>query len=169
MPLKLPNLMVHISLYRSFYIKMVNFIIVSCLGLVINTIVFVLTLRNVPDFVPVYPILLELSLPDRIWEFFSVMTAIAITTLWNFIINKIWTFRKHGKEKHVAVQTTQYMIVGAIGAIENLGVYALCRSFLLFDEIISAIIGFIVSVLSNFILNNFWTFADEEEERKTPS
>lgn len=122
-----------------------------------------------PDFFPVYPVLLELSIPDRIWEFFSVMTAIGVTTIWNFIINKIWTFRGYGEDKNVAVQTSQYMIVGAIGAIENLGVYAVLTSFLLLDPVISEIIAFIVSVISNFILNNFWTFADKEKEEESTS
>ena len=141
---------------------MAKFSFVSCVGLVINTITFSLFLNDVPEVFPIYPILLDFTLPTRLWEFLSVSIAILVTTIWNFIINKLWTFRLQGEDKTLAVQTTQYMIVGAIGAVENLSIYGFLTTFLYINSITAEIIAFLVSVLSNFILNNYWTF----QERK---
>jgi putative flippase GtrA len=122
---------------------------------------------GVPEVVPVYPLLLDFFKPEnffpegiwnRLWEFFSVGTAILVTTLWNFTLNKLWTFRSQAQDKSTTIQTTQYMIVGAIGAIENLGIYGILTTFS-WEPVLSEIIAFIVSVISNFLLNNYWTFA----------
>ena len=147
---------------RQFIYKMSKFAIVSCIGLVINTITFSFFLREIPIVFPIYPILLDFTLPTRLWEFISVATAILVTTIWNFIINKLWTFRLQGDEKTLTVQTTQYMIVGAIGAVENLSIYGILTTFLFIKPIAAEIIALIVSVLSNFILNNYWTFQESK-------
>ncbi|MFW9992982.1 MAG: GtrA family protein [Candidatus Odinarchaeota archaeon] len=155
--------------------KLVSFFIVSCIGLVINTITFIIMLDGVPEVIPIYPLLLEIFRPEnflqekfwnRLWEFFSVGTAILVTTLWNFTLNKLWTFRSQGQDKKVTVQTTQYLIVGAIGAVENLGIYGILTFFYPEAKVISEIIAFIVSVISNFLLNNYWTFASSPGEEK---
>lgn len=143
---------------------MMKFFIVSCAGLFINTLTFVLMLDSVPDVIPIYPLLLDFTLPTRLWEFVSVSTAILVTTLWNFILNKLWTFRLQAENKDFALQTTQYMIVGAIGAVENLGIYVILTTFFYLESVSSEIIAFIVSVLSNFLLNNYWTFTEKEKD-----
>ena len=118
-------------------------------------------LDSVPDVIPIYPLLLDFTLPTRLWEFVSVSTAILVTTIWNFLINKLWTFRLQGDDKTLTVQTTQYMIVGAIGAVENLSIYGILTTFLDVDLIGAEIIAFIFSVFSNFLLNNYWTFGEK--------
>lgn len=126
---------------------------------------------GVPEVVPVYPVILDLLGADlfvpeafwsRFWEFFSVGIAILVTTLWNFTLNKLWTFRTQAQDKRVTVQTTQYLIVGAVGAVENLGIYSVLTAFYPEAKVSSEIVAFIVSVISNFILNNYWTFASKE-------
>lgn len=118
-------------------------------------------LDSVPDVIPIYPLLLDFTLPTRLWEFVSVSTAILVTTLWNFILNKLWTFRLQAENKDFALQTTQYMIVGAIGVVENLGIYVILTTFLDVKLIGAEIIAFIFSVFSNFLLNNYWTFSEK--------
>lgn len=145
-----------------FFQKLIKFLLVSCFGYIINILVFIVTLDDVPKIIPIYTILLDLTLPTRIWEFGAVLFAILATTIWNFIINKVWTFKTQTRNKTLVIQTSQYMVVGAIGAIENLGIYAILTTFLYVEEIPAVSIAFIVSVLSNFLLNNFWTF----DERK---
>jgi len=140
---------------------MMKFLIVSCAGLFINTLTFVLMLDSVPDVIPIYPLLLDFTLPTRLWEFVCVSTAILVTTIWNFLINKLWTFRLQGDDKTLTVQTTQYMIVGAIGAVENLSIYGILTTFLDVNLIGAEIIAFIFSVFSNFLLNNYWTFGEK--------
>jgi len=118
-------------------------------------------LDSVPDVIPIYPLLLDFTLPTRLWEFVCVSTAILVTTIWNFLINKLWTFRLQGDDKTLTVQTTQYMIVGAIGAVENLSIYGILTTFLDVNLIGAEIIAFIFSVFSNFLLNNYWTFGEK--------
>ena len=118
-------------------------------------------LDSVPDVIPIYPLLLDFTLPTRLWEFVSVSTAILVTTIWNFILNKLWTFQSQGKNKNITVQTSQYLIVGAIGAVENLGIYGILTTFFDVKLIGAEIIAFIFSVFSNFLLNNYWTFGEK--------
>ena len=145
---------------RDFLQKLLNFFLVSCGGLIVNTLTFSVTLYGVPELLPVYPLLLDLTLPSRFWEFASVSFAILITTLWNFCLNKLWTFRSQDQYKRIMIQTTQYMLVGAIGAVENLSFYAFLTILLSVDPIPAVISSFLVSVFSNFLLNNYWTFAE---------
>lgn len=142
---------------------MVNFFIVSCVGLIINTLTFLVLLERVPEVFPVYPLLLDFTLSKRLWEFISVSTAILVTTIWNFIVNKLWTFKGQSENKKLSLQTTQYILVGAIGAVENLGVYGFLTTFFFIEPVPAEIIAFIVSVLSNFLLNNYWTFAEKRQ------
>lgn len=160
MPPKIAQLLQLSPQSRQFIYKMGKFSIVSCVGLVINTITFSFFLREVPIVFPIYPILLDFTIPTRLWEFLSVSIAILVTTIWNFIINKLWTFKLQGEDKALGLQTTQYMIVGAIGAVENLSIYGILTTFLYIQPITAEIVAFIVSVLSNFIFNNYWTFQE---------
>lgn len=52
----------------------------------------------------------------------------------------------------------RYAIVGVSGVFVNLGIYYILTRFLGISQIVSPIISIECAVLSNFILNNFWTF-----------
>ena len=56
------------------------------------------------------------------------------------------------------VQLVQFGIVGLIGFVVNIGVYALCVHGAGIDYHVAAAVAWLVAVLNNFILNRHWTF-----------
>jgi putative flippase GtrA len=52
----------------------------------------------------------------------------------------------------------QFGIVGLIGFVVNIGVYALCVHGAGIDYHVAAGVAWLVAVLNNFILNRHWTF-----------
>ncbi len=102
----------------------------------------------------------------RIWVFdiytghFALLIAIAIVMIYNYAINKIWTFRKVEKQADFKVPTQfiKFAIVGASGALVNYGLFHLFFVVIGWNVFVATAIGFIVSVLTNFILNDIWTF-----------
>ncbi|MFX0092029.1 MAG: GtrA family protein [Candidatus Hodarchaeota archaeon] len=106
----------------------------------------------------------EFIFNNREWYLLSITIAIGLVTLWNFGLNKLWTFKGEGTEKDVKVQGLQYAIVGAIGAVENLGIAFILVEFVLGVDfyLLANLIGIITAICSNFLLNKFWTFKDRD-------
>lgn len=56
------------------------------------------------------------------------------------------------------LQLVRFGLVGGIGFVVNLGVYALCVHALGVDYHLAAVLAWIVAVVNNFVLNRHWTF-----------
>jgi len=56
----------------------------------------------------------------------------------------------------------KYSIVGFSGVLVNLGIYIVLTRFFGLSEVIAPLISIESSLLSNFLLNNFWTFKRRE-------
>lgn len=59
----------------------------------------------------------------------------------------------------------KFGLVGAFGAVIDFGVFNLTIHFLRLIPLSASIISFICAVLSNFILNRYWTFPDSRSKR----
>jgi putative flippase GtrA len=59
----------------------------------------------------------------------------------------------------------KFGIVGAFGAIIDFGVFNLLIHFVKFKPFHASIISFICAVLSNFLLNRYWTYPDSRTKR----
>lgn len=59
----------------------------------------------------------------------------------------------------------KFAIVGAIGTIENLLILFFLTDLLKIYYIFSAIVAIFLSVLSNYLLNKWWTFREEIKDR----
>ena len=90
----------------------------------------------------------------------SQAVAIVIVMVYNYIINKLWTFRKQEKEVDFStgIQFIKFALVGASGTVINLGLVYIFYDLIGWNEYLAITIGFVVSVLTNFILNDIWTF-----------
>ncbi|MHA2358121.1 MAG: GtrA family protein [Candidatus Heimdallarchaeaceae archaeon] len=99
----------------------------------------------------------------------ATLIAIIIVMIYNYIINKIWTFRKQDQmaEFNITIQFIKFAIVGASGTLINLGLVHLFFVILEWNEYLAIAIGFIVSVLTNFILNDIWTFNPRFGKKRT--
>jgi putative flippase GtrA len=56
------------------------------------------------------------------------------------------------------LQLVRFGIVGGVGFVVNLAVYALCVHPLGIDYHVAAVIAWLVAVVNNFVLNRHWTF-----------
>jgi putative flippase GtrA len=56
------------------------------------------------------------------------------------------------------MQLVRFGLVGGVGFIVNLAVYALCVHSLGIDYHFAAVIAWLVAVINNFVLNRHWTF-----------
>ncbi len=65
------------------------------------------------------------------------------------------------------VRIFKFCVVGGSGVIVNLGVYTLLTRLCHLNEFGAQAISFEASVISNFLLNNFFTFADRRMARPT--
>ncbi|MHA1303903.1 MAG: GtrA family protein [Candidatus Heimdallarchaeaceae archaeon] len=90
----------------------------------------------------------------------ATFTAILFIMVYNYILNKLWTFREKEEGKHfnTVIQFIKFSIVGASGTVVNLGIVYLLATILGFNEYLATSIGFILSVINNFIFNEIWTF-----------
>jgi dolichol-phosphate mannosyltransferase len=56
------------------------------------------------------------------------------------------------------LQLVRFGLVGAVGFVVNVGVYALCVHGFSIDYRVSAVLAWLVAVTNNFVLNRHWTF-----------
>jgi dolichol-phosphate mannosyltransferase len=56
------------------------------------------------------------------------------------------------------VQLVQFGVVGGVGFVVNIAVYALCVHVFAIDYHVAAAVAWLIAVANNFILNRHWTF-----------
>jgi putative flippase GtrA len=56
------------------------------------------------------------------------------------------------------LQLVRFGLVGGVGFVVNLAVYALCVHVFGLDYRVAAVLAWLVAVLNNFVLNRHWTF-----------
>jgi putative flippase GtrA len=56
------------------------------------------------------------------------------------------------------LQLVRFGLVGGVGFVVNLAVYALCVHALSIDYRFAAVVAWLVAVVNNFVLNRHWTF-----------
>jgi putative flippase GtrA len=56
------------------------------------------------------------------------------------------------------LQLMRFALVGGVGFVVNLAVYALCTQALAIDYRAANVAAWLVAVLNNFLLNRHWTF-----------
>jgi putative flippase GtrA len=56
------------------------------------------------------------------------------------------------------LQLVRFGVVGGVGFVVNLVVYALCVHSFALDYRVAAVVAWIVAVMNNFVLNRHWTF-----------
>ena len=56
------------------------------------------------------------------------------------------------------LQLVRFGLVGGVGFVVNIGVYALCVRVVGMDYHVAAVLAWLVAVVNNFVLNRHWTF-----------
>jgi len=140
-------------------VRLLKFVIVSAIGLGINYLI-VFLMQLIIDQITQAEILFRIWFLDVYDLYISQIVAIIIVMIYNYIINKLWTFSKIEQKAtfRTSTQFIKFAIVGAFGTVINLGLVAIFYDLLEWNEYLAVTIGFVVSVISNFIFNDIWTF-----------
>jgi putative flippase GtrA len=78
---------------RSFWPQLAQFAVVSVLGLVINSLVFLTVSHALEPFWN--SVIADPRLAHIVTQNFALAVAIGVTLFWNFFVNRLWTFRSH--------------------------------------------------------------------------
>ena len=164
--------------------QFMRFGIVGASGFLVNQAVFVLAKKIFHDGFDLSPSQVFLNLLgtqfNLRWYHFFCIVAFLVANIWNFVLNRYWTFGGAEKQKWWK-QLPQFMAVGIFGLIITGAVLtalvnpespiALPESF--FDDSTGLrtkvywgnFIGVMVAVPANFLFNKLWTFRVVREKR----
>ncbi len=164
--------------------QFLRFGLVGASGFLVNQGVFVVCKKIADagfDFheLDVFANLLGTQFNIRWYHVFSVV-AFVVANLWNFVLNRYWTFAGMEKQKWW-IQLPRFMAVGVFGLIITLLVSTALVNpespFALPPEIFDGstglrtraywgnFIGVMVAVPANFLFNKLWTFRGAREKR----
>ena len=91
--------------------------------------------------------------------FFASLIAIELSILSNFTINLLWTWRDRAGEGTLWTKILRYHIgAGATAFLGNYLVLIALTELLGMHYMVSNLIGIAVGTLSNYIINDLWTF-----------
>ncbi|MDD5066105.1 MAG: GtrA family protein [bacterium] len=96
----------------------------------------------------------------------SSVIAIEISILTNFLLNDRWTWSDRAKERFMVRMARYHVTAGLTAFIFNWGLLVLLTEFFHIYYFISNIIGIGFGMLSNYILNNLWTFREHPPGNK---
>ncbi|MHA1273261.1 MAG: GtrA family protein [Promethearchaeota archaeon] len=98
----------------------------------------------------------------HIFYIISEIIAFIISSLHNFTLNKIWTFKEVFKEK-LMIKYTQFISVSVISLFVNLTVLFMLVEYFGFYYILGELVAICVAFFFNFIGNKLWTFSRSKE------
>lgn len=128
-----------------FHRRILKFSMVGAIGVMVNTC----TLYVLTDFF-------------QILYMISSIFAIEISILSNFFLNNIWTW-KDRKKKSLPQRIFQYHIsVGIVAILANWLLLILLTELLGLYYLFSNLVGIGVGTLANFVINDLWTFRQQE-------
>jgi len=91
----------------------------------------------------------------------SSILAIEISIVTNFVLNDLWTWHDRQK-KNLLARVLQYHIsVGITAVVINWLLLIILTEFFGLYYLISNLIGISAGTLSNFVINDLWTFKEK--------
>jgi putative flippase GtrA len=127
-------------------LQFVKFCFVGASGVVVNLVVFNLTI-----------LLWRLASGSTptVAEYLGNLLGFIVSVLTNYYLNRRWTFRSSGA---VSTELPKFFTVSIIAYLVNLGVFTIARHGLKLDDNVSQMIAIACVMPINFILNKLWSF-----------
>lgn len=94
----------------------------------------------------------------------SSIIAIEMSIISNFLLNDIWTWRDRTKKKFIYRFVQYHISVGITAVLVNWGILFILTEVFDVYYLISNLIGIGVGTLSNYIINDLWTFRTKKVE-----
>ena len=114
-------------------------------------------------------VLVNMSILYSLTEFFDLLYiissifAIELSILSNFILNDLWTWSERKKKKFYQRLIKYHITAGITAFVANWLLLIFLSEIAGVYYLISNLIGIGVGMLSNFILNDIWTFRQSEQ------
>jgi putative flippase GtrA len=127
-------------------LQFVKFCFVGASGVVVNLVVFNLTImawRAAAGNAPTAA------------EYLGNLLGFVVSVLTNYYLNRRWTFRSSGAVKS---ELPKFFTVSVVAYLVNLGVFTIARHGLHLDDNLSQLIAIACVMPINFILNKLWSF-----------
>lgn len=127
-------------------LQFIKFCFVGASGVVVNLVVFNLTI-----------LLWRLASGNTptVAEYLGNLLGFVVSVLTNYYLNRRWTFRSSGA---VSSELPKFVTVSIIAYLVNLGVFTVARHGLHLDDNVSQVIAIACVMPINFILNKLWSF-----------
>ncbi|OGB67080.1 MAG: hypothetical protein A2Y94_10745 [Caldithrix sp. RBG_13_44_9] len=128
------------------HVRVVKFAVVGLSGVLVNmTVLFFFT---------------EIL---RITYWVSGIIAIEISIIGNFILNDLWTWGDRAKKRFLQRFTQYHISVGLTAILFNWLLLIILTEVFNVYYLLSNLIGIIVGTVSNYILNDIWTFGKSSD------
>jgi putative flippase GtrA len=127
-------------------LQFIKFCFVGASGVVVNLVVFNLTIQLWR---------LAAGSSPTAAEYLGNLLGFVVSVLTNYYLNRRWTFRSSGAVK---TELPKFFTVSVVAYLVNLGVFTLARHGLHLDDNVSQLIAIACVMPINFILNKLWSF-----------
>jgi putative flippase GtrA len=87
----------------------------------------------------------------------SAVVAFGVAVANNFLLNRLWTFRKRRDSRHAAAQGMRFLVVSACALVPNLAILHVLVSAGQ-GKIMGQVVAVIVVTPISFLGNKLWTF-----------
>ena len=94
----------------------------------------------------------------KVWYLISCILGFVISAIFNFLVNKFWTFNNLIKGRQALNQLLRFSIVSVLGLVINILIIYSLTEFVGFDYRISWVFACLIVLFWNFGFNKFWTF-----------
>lgn len=93
-----------------------------------------------------------------VWYLYSSIIAYILSAIFNFIFNKLWTFRNKERGRVIIHQVVKFSLVISVGLTINTFIIYLLTESQGLDYRISWVFATGVVTIWNYSFNRFWTF-----------
>jgi len=100
----------------------------------------------------------------KFWYVYSAVIAYLLSAVFNFIANKIWTFRNKESGREILKQVAKFSIVISAGLTINTSIIYILTEFGKLDYRISWVCATGLVIFWNYGFNRLWTFRVKKVE-----
>jgi len=94
----------------------------------------------------------------NVWYLISCILGFIFSAIFNFLVNKFWTFNNLIKGKQAFNQLLRFSVIAGSGLLINILIIYSFTEFVGFDYRISWVFACLIVLFWNFGFNKFWTF-----------
>lgn len=95
------------------------------------------------------------------WYIFSSVTGFVVSAIFNFTVNKFWTFKNGDHGRDAVIQSIKFFTVTTAGLLMHTALIYAITDVVKIDYRISWVIATGIVTIWNYSLNKLWTFKEK--------